>query len=163
MQTFLPYPDFAQSARCLDYRRLGKQRVEAMQLINSLTNPHVQGWSNHPAALMWQGYVPALKHYHNVMVREWERRGYVNNMLMYGIEFVDGFLALPPWIGRKDFHDSHKSNLLRKAPEHYEQFGWSVPDNLSYVWPAAALEISVRNLTVDEADDQLSGKIVDAT
>jgi hypothetical protein len=32
MQTFLPYPDFARSAACLDYRRLGKQRVECLQI-----------------------------------------------------------------------------------------------------------------------------------
>ena len=28
MQTFLPYKDFGKTAKCLDYRRLGKQRVE---------------------------------------------------------------------------------------------------------------------------------------
>jgi hypothetical protein len=27
MQTFLPYPSFVKSAKCLDYRRLGKQRA----------------------------------------------------------------------------------------------------------------------------------------
>ena len=36
MQTFLPYPNFADSLDCLDYRRLGKQRVEAFQIINAL-------------------------------------------------------------------------------------------------------------------------------
>ena len=36
MQTFLPYPDFTQSAKTLDYRRLGKQRVEAWQILNAL-------------------------------------------------------------------------------------------------------------------------------
>jgi len=30
MQTFLPYADFKLSTRVLDYKRLGKQRVEAM-------------------------------------------------------------------------------------------------------------------------------------
>jgi len=33
MQTFLPFPDFAESAKCLDNRRLGKQRVEAKQIL----------------------------------------------------------------------------------------------------------------------------------
>lgn len=33
MQTFLPYEDFTESARVLDYKRLGKQRVEGLQLI----------------------------------------------------------------------------------------------------------------------------------
>ena len=36
MQTFLPYADFERSAKSLDYKRLGKQRVEAMQLIKAI-------------------------------------------------------------------------------------------------------------------------------
>ena len=32
LQTYLPYPDFAASARALDPRRLGGQRVEALQV-----------------------------------------------------------------------------------------------------------------------------------
>jgi hypothetical protein len=32
-------------------------------------------------------------------------------------------------------HDSHRSNLLRKDPQWYGQFGWTVPDDLPYVWP----------------------------
>ena len=37
MQTFLPYPSFDASAKVLDYRRLGKQRVEAYQILNTIT------------------------------------------------------------------------------------------------------------------------------
>ena len=48
MQTFLPYPDFVASARCLDRRRLGKQRVEVLQLLRALLVPG-SGWANHPA------------------------------------------------------------------------------------------------------------------
>ena len=33
MQTFLPYSDFIKTARCLDYKRLGKQRVEAKRIL----------------------------------------------------------------------------------------------------------------------------------
>ena len=36
MQTFLPYPDFKKSASCLDYKRLGKQRVEGLQILNAI-------------------------------------------------------------------------------------------------------------------------------
>lgn len=36
MQTFLPYPDFELSVRALDNRRLGKQRVEAKQILLTL-------------------------------------------------------------------------------------------------------------------------------
>jgi hypothetical protein len=48
MQTFLPYSSFEESARILDYRRLGKQRVEAWQILRSLDGI-TKGWSNHPA------------------------------------------------------------------------------------------------------------------
>ena len=36
MQTFLPYPDFAESAKVLDNKRLGKQRVECLQIMKAL-------------------------------------------------------------------------------------------------------------------------------
>jgi hypothetical protein len=38
VQTFLPYPDFAASAAALD-TLLGKQRVEALQVLRALTRP----------------------------------------------------------------------------------------------------------------------------
>jgi len=53
MQTFLPYADFKRSAQVLDYRRLGKQRVETWQLIRAI-NGETRGWRNHPAAVMWR-------------------------------------------------------------------------------------------------------------
>ena len=43
MQTFLPYPDFIASARVLDSKRLGKQRVEALQVLRGLIRPGY-GW-----------------------------------------------------------------------------------------------------------------------
>lgn len=36
MQTFLPYPDFAESAYALDSQRLGNQRVENYQILQAL-------------------------------------------------------------------------------------------------------------------------------
>ena len=36
VNTFLPYPDFVKSAKALDYKRLGKQRVEAWQILRAL-------------------------------------------------------------------------------------------------------------------------------
>lgn len=41
----------------------------------------------------------------------------------------------PSWFGKQEFHDSHKSNLLRKDPKHYGQFNWNVKSNLPYYWP----------------------------
>ena len=56
MQTFLPDKSFVNSSRILDYRRLGKQRVEARQIYNILIgNTKSNAWRNHPAVLMWRG------------------------------------------------------------------------------------------------------------
>ncbi len=135
MQTFLPYPSFTRSARCLDRRRLGKQRIEANQILRVLRG-ETKGWANHPAVRMWRGYERALEAYRDACIREWVRRGYRNTMAMS----EPGGRArskppLPPWVGRRAFHAAHRSNLLRKDPGHYGQFGWKEPADLEYVWP----------------------------
>lgn len=134
MQTFLPYSSFEETAAILDYRRLGKQRVEGWQIINIITQPDYAGsWVHHPAVKMWRGYENALKLYVNVMIAEWVRRGYHNTLPYYDREAEE--IIFPWWLGDPAFHDSHKSNLLRKFPEYYRQFHWNVPDDLPYVWP----------------------------
>lgn len=132
MQTFLPYKDFKKTARCLDYKRLGKQRVEAMQILNVLEGKS-EGWKNHPAIKMWKGYEEALKLYMNTIIAEWLERGYNNTMLKAKIDL--SCLIFPPWIGKYKLHRSHKSNLLRKDYDYYKKFNWNVKDNLPYYWP----------------------------
>ena len=136
MQTFLPYESFEKSAQTLDWRRLGKQRVEGMQIINAITGKKrkdgkpYKGWINHPCSVMWKDYVPALKHYTNVIIQEWITRGYNNNM-----EFYDtGKIIMPDWIGNEKFHSSHRANLLRKDFDYYSQFGWTENPERPYVW-----------------------------
>ena len=132
VQTFLPYSSFEASALALDPKRLGKQRVEADQILRALEDPDY-GWQNHPAVVMWRGYVPALRVYRNVMIREWIARGYHNTM---PILRTGGNPRLPLWIGWADFHASHRSNLLRKDPEFYGQHGWEEPPDIPYLWPS---------------------------
>ena len=133
MQTFLPYPNFEKSLRALDSRRLGKQRVEAFQILNIiLKRTKTKGWVNHPAVKMWKNYPNALKIYFNFSLREWKKRGYINNMKS---ERVAGKIVMPRWIGDKKFHASHRSNLLRKNEEYYSRFKWKESKNLDYIWP----------------------------
>jgi hypothetical protein len=134
MQTFLPCSSFAETASILDWRRLGKQRVEGHQILNIITTPeYVGAWMNHPAVKMWRGYDAALRLYVNEMIAEWQRRGYRNTMLSYDLYEVE--ITFPWWLGDSRLHDSHKSNLLRKYPAYYRQFGWNVPEDLPYFWP----------------------------
>jgi hypothetical protein len=74
VQTFLPYPDFAASAAALDDRRLGKQRVEALQVLRALTYP-AYGWKHHPAVRMWEGYPDGVAAYGLAVCAEWTGRG----------------------------------------------------------------------------------------
>lgn len=135
MQTFLPYPEFIESAHVLDSRRLGKQRVECLQIVNALTGLS-KGWVNHPATVMWRGHVNELVDYSIAMCEEWIRRGYKDTLLpRFKYMQSESEPQYPKWLGNPAFHDSHKSNLLRKAPFYYSQYNWNVPDNLDYIWP----------------------------
>lgn len=137
MQTFLPYKSFAASAKCLDNRRLGKQRIEAWQIYQALTLPKY-GWKHHPAVRMWKGYEPALCSYGWYICNEWKYNRGFNDTIEF--RFIDAMFDMessiitPPWLN-DSFCNSHRSNLLRKDPKWYSQFNWQVPDNLPYIWP----------------------------
>ena len=97
MNTFLPYQDFAKSASVLDNKRLGKQRVECLQILKTLVKhqyrcakcktdvidisygcPNCDSitfkltpWYNHPAVKMWRGYEWELHDYTCCICNEW--------------------------------------------------------------------------------------------
>lgn len=137
MQTFLPSPYFSEAAKMLDMRRLGKQRVECKQIYLALTEP-TYGWKNHPAVKMWKGSEGWLAHYGAAICREWLRRGYKDSLLPWFEARVQLNSTLPAWWYEdtaEALFASHRSNLLRKNPDWYKQFGWKEPTTLEYVWP----------------------------
>lgn len=138
MQIFLPYPDMRKSLQVLDNKRLGKQRVETYQIISAITGrpkldgtPY-KGWLNHPCTIMWKDYLPALKMYLNYSIAEWIVRGFNNTMNFE--QYIEDQVVLPKWFGDSKFHDSHKSNLLKKDPVFYSQYNWNVNPENPYVW-----------------------------
>lgn len=148
MQTFLPVKSFVNSMEYLDQKRLGKQRVEAAQILEILLNqpilpnnlksitpfnPSLSIWARHPAILMWKGHEEWLKLYLACAIGEWRSRGYVNNIVVpsYDAKSQDP----PAWLGYEPFHQSHRSNLLRKQPSHYSKFWSSENRDLPYFWP----------------------------
>lgn len=137
MQTFLPYPNFTQSAQCLDNKRLGKQRVEAWQIYLALQPGSTSNWRKHPIVGMWRGREVALLMYGVEMCDEWMRRGFNDSLrekfMAEMPRHMKGY-QLPEWIGDERFHASHRSNLLRKDWEWYSKFGWREKKNLPYVW-----------------------------
>ncbi|SDY10034.1 hypothetical protein SAMN05421504_104504 [Amycolatopsis xylanica] len=151
MQTFLPYPDFRATAAVLDQRRLGKQRVEAIQVLRALTVPGY-GWRHHPAAAMWAGYEEALVRYGLDVCDVWcatGRKDTCQVTLRGDLDDATGVRAvrsqaelaetgdLPPWLGDAALHRSHQSALVRKDPGHYRPHFPAVADDLPYVWPAS--------------------------
>lgn len=137
VNTFLPWPDEVKTAKSLDNKRLGKQRVEALQILRANLGLTI-GWRNHPAAVMWRRHEGALAQYICAMCDEWERRGYVDNVRAQVLElwkandFPAESFAKPWWWGKRKLHRSHKSNLKRKDPIKY---GFDVPNDLPYQWP----------------------------
>ena len=151
MQTFLPVADFVDSARLLDSARLGKQRVETLQILRAIELPDY-GWASHPVVLMWRGRTPALVAYGLAMARVWRDRGFADSTAVQIGEFAPQVVGvpqeelaaaglLPSWLGDEGLHRSHRSNLIAKDPDFYrhrfaERFG-PEPDDLPYVWPGA--------------------------
>jgi hypothetical protein len=149
MQTFLPVADFEESARLLDSPRLGKQRVETLQVLRALELPDY-GWRSHPVVRMWRGRTPALVAYGLAMVRVWRERGFADTTHTLIAEFAPDVVGvpqeelvragmLPSWVGDEALHLSHRSNLLAKEPDFYRPlfrplFGVE-PEDLPYVWP----------------------------
>ena len=116
MNTFLPYADFAKSAAVLDNKRLGKQRVECMQLLTGLLGiapivnekkEHIiesgkwlyklaekpSRWLNHPASKMWKGYEGALYAYSVLICEEWVKRGFKDSC---GGKIIDAMAIFEP-------------------------------------------------------------------
>ena len=157
MQTFLPYKSFKQSAQVLDNKRLGKQRVETLQILNTLTGKST-GWVNHPAVKMWRGYEKALCAYGLAICEEWHyNRGFRDTCWdkIYDIEreldpdrnardWDCRAYTQPPWI-TEELCISHRSNLLRKDPAYYRRYWPDIPDNLPYIWPTPPV-MKIRNL-----------------
>lgn len=174
MQTFVPFPDVRRSAAVLDDRRLGKQRVETLQILRAL---HLEGygWRSHPAVTMWRGHTPALVAYGIAVVDAWVARGFGDTTREPIAEFahptgprspddLERAGAFPPWWGTEELHRSHRSALLRKDPGHYGGRFGDVPPDLPYVWPdppVAAAGPGSRSAWVVRARPSAGGVAID--
>jgi len=150
MITFLPQRSMVQSMEFLDEKRLGKQRIEACQILELLLDqpflpsslnsvvpfdPTFKPWARHPAVLMWRGHEEWLKLYLACAIGEWCFRGYHNTIV---VPIYDTKLQKHPvWLGYEPFHLSHRCNLIRKHPTHYLRF-WPGDrnDTMPYYWPS---------------------------
>ena len=151
MQTFLPFRDYEESAEALDNTRLHNQFNEAYIIANTLLGAYPKGWKNHPATRMWVGAEGSLTDYMMKIVREWDRRraeagkeiistGHWTKIRALCSEIPDQKRwATPAWLGDERLHSSHRSNLIRKDPDHYRvRLGWKDDDDIPYWWPVSS-------------------------
>jgi hypothetical protein len=155
VNTFITSNSLVECASVLDVKRLGKQRLECKEIINILLGVS-DGWSNHPAAKMWIGYVDALKVYCNHIVREWVFRGYDNNFEIYKFEDESAVL-FPWWFVWAPFQLTHKCSLLRKDPDFYSQkFKLTSQEaefmELGYIWPSNLTNEQISLIQCDKID-----------
>jgi hypothetical protein len=143
VQTFLPYESFRESARVLDRRRLGKQRIEAIQILRINLGLSTPGWANHPAVKMWRDHETWLFHYTRTMRDEWAYRGYRNDATDKHLDEIESLIGTdirradrPAWLGDERIHASHRANLVRKMPEYYGRLWPDVIPQDGYVWPS---------------------------
>ena len=158
VNTFIPYPDFKKCAKVLDNKRLGKQRVEAKQILNILTGEtQTKGWRNHVVTKMWRDYESALKLYYNIIVEEWISRGFKNTMKLYDIKEP---ITMPWFVNNKSINTSHQANLIRKYDLYYRPIFPDVPEiyvKYRYIWPSKLNEQQTAELKNN------SNKILDIT
>lgn len=139
MQTFMPLHNYADSAKSLDDKRLGKQRVEAYQILKALRGDYndTGAWVNHPATVMWRNHAYDLALYGLTISMEFYERGFdgfnmVETFTELQIEFKhNNTEQYPWWVNNELLNLTHQSNLVRKS----DYYGFKVPANIPYVWP----------------------------
>ncbi len=134
VNTFVISDDPTTCAQNLDRKRLGKQRVEAYQVLNIITGKtDTKGFTNHPLCKMWYGFDKGLMYYINCMIDEWVKRGYKNTMKKYDDVCSDD---LPWWYTNKQIQYANMASLVRKEPEYYK-LKFIYPDkyeSYGYIW-----------------------------
>ena len=155
LQTFMPYQSFEASAAVLDNKRLGKQRIENLQIAMALVdNGGLRGgWKAHPAARMWHGHLAWLVLYQQAICHEWIIvRGFKDtcwektldnlardlpasrawNTLSSPVSHSD--VPRPWFLDSEALRLTHRDNLVRKAPELYLKHFGPLRSELAYVW-----------------------------
>ena len=136
MQTFLPHYCALDIARCLDNKRLNKQILECDVLLDLHLGIKDNQWKNHPAFKMWVNDIDVLLFYRNTMLEEWMYRGFKSNRdFRHDVDMGTDSITYPWFMSDDRVILSHRSNLVRKLPEHYGSFGWHDYGVDGYYWP----------------------------
>lgn len=138
MQTYLPFPDFAESLACLDDKRLNRQRSDVRQILDACKEAPPEDGKEHGAIAQWRGNELELINFGVRACLEWKIRGNpdATTQIILGYrKYFTGHDELPEWFGNPSVHLAHQSMLLRLAPSHFREYFPDAPDDLPMVWP----------------------------
>lgn len=137
MITLMPNIGFFKSLRQLDDDRLSKQRQDAFGALELLLGPKPK--TRHIMMDMWDGYEYVLGVYGMSACSEWQNKRGNRDKIAFEIharlEGLPKEFDMPPWMEDLDFHRSHRSYLIRKMPEFYEELWPNTPLNMPLLWP----------------------------
>jgi Pyrimidine dimer DNA glycosylase len=141
VNVFLSGPSVVESFERLDYRRLGKQRVELKQILTLETGG---AWSNHPATRMWAGSLGFVARMGITCCLVWRSRGYKDSLLPWFTRKAEEYSrdSAPEWLvkaretGDCDFFADVRANLVRKDP-CYNGFWPNTQPKEGYRWPSS--------------------------
>lgn len=136
MNSFVCDEDYDKAAAALDYRRLGKQRVECYQMLAALTGRAV-GWRNHPATRAWEGHEKSLAEFAIACHIEWLERGYkdttLGRMRELAAELPD--TDKPWWVSDERWLTNIRGILVMKRPSHYSVHWPTCEPTSKQLWP----------------------------
>lgn len=149
MQTFLPYPDPAETARCLRTDDLLEQINDVLTILGVLHETESTGWALHPVVKMWAGYDVHLGNYGLVLIEEATHRtglsaSVIGDIAQKGDKIAwhlecatsgEYTLVSPRWMTSPDLHEAHRSELLRRDPMYYRSFFPTTPMDVNQYWP----------------------------
>lgn len=155
MQVFMSEFVFDDTAQVLDTKRLVKQLLEGRQIMSVLAGEqNGNGWKNHPAVRMFEGYEKALYAYLKAIKNEMQTRGYKWEKNweviedLYSRHFKNETQGYPLWMRDpetwKRVMITHRGRLWEKDPAHYAHYEGEghifmdyvcCPGKCTYYWP----------------------------
>ena len=154
MQVFLPENTFKGCAEVLDTKRLVKQLLEGRQILTVLAGESTSnGWKNHPAVKMFEGYEVILVEYLSAIRDEMDSRGYKWQKNweviedIYDRHYRGVFQLWPDWMvdeaAWNRVQTTHRGRLWVKDPWHYHMYrdegqhykNSVCCDRCNYYWP----------------------------
>ncbi len=139
MMVWLPYESFEESARSMDSRTLTIQRFDAFRLLSAITKDAPTGMRSTPCFLLWRDHPLWLASYGVAVSLEWERQAnrpseLTNRFRDHLASVTDLTEPYPRWLGDSLLHLSHRSNMIRLSPEHYQALWPGVIEGLPLFW-----------------------------